>query len=49
MNKVKSFLPNSFNDLQEQMKRYLNRSNINPMAVFGWKSPNQKQRELGGR
>ena len=39
----------SFNDLQEQMKRYLNRSNNIPMAVLGWKSPNQKQRELGGR
>lgn len=39
----------SFNDLQEQMKRYLYRSNNIPMAVLGWKSPNQKQRELGGR
>ena len=39
----------SFDDLQEQMKRYLNRSNNIPMAVLGWKSPNQKQRELGGR
>ncbi len=38
----------SFNDLQEQMKRYLTRSNNIPMAVPGWKSPNQKQRELGG-
>jgi len=35
--------------LQEQMKRYLKRSNDIPMAVLGWKSPNQKQRELGGR
>lgn len=39
----------SFNDLQEQMKRYLYRSNNIPMAVLGWKSPNLKQRELGGR
>lgn len=39
----------SFDDLQEQMKRYLYRSNNIPMAVIGWKSPNQKQRELGGR
>ena len=39
----------SFNDLQEQMKRYLYRSNNIPMAVLGWKSPNQKQHELGGR
>ena len=39
----------SFNDLQEQMKRYLYRANNIPMAVLGWKSPNQKQYELGGR
>lgn len=39
----------SFNDLQEQMKRYLSRSNNIPMAVLGWKSPMQKHRELGGR
>ena len=39
----------SFNDLQDQMKRYLYRSNNIPMAVLDWKSPNQKQRELGGR
>ena len=38
----------SFDDLQVQMKRYLYRSNNIPMAVLGWKSPNQKQRELGG-
>ena len=38
----------SFNDLQEQMKRYLYRSNNIPMSVLGWKSPNQKHRELGG-
>lgn len=39
----------SFNDLQEQMKRYLYRSNNIPMAVLGWQSPNQKQHEPGGR
>lgn len=39
----------SFNDLQLQMKRYLYRSNNIPMSVLGWKSPNQKQRDLGGR
>lgn len=39
----------SFDDLQNQMKRYLYRSNNIPMAVLGWKSPNQMQRELGGR
>ena len=38
----------SFDDLQVQMKRYLYRSNNIPMAVLGWKSPNQKQRELSG-
>ena len=36
----------SFNDLQVQMKRYLYRSNNIPMAVLGWKSPDQKHREL---
>lgn len=36
----------SFPDLQEQMKRYLRRSNSIPMAILGWKSPNQKQAEL---
>ena len=39
----------SFDDLQQQMRRYLYRSNNIPMAVLGWKSPNQKYRELGGR
>ena len=39
----------SFNDLQKQMKRYLYRANNIPMAVLGWKSPNQRHRELGGR
>lgn len=36
----------SFDDLQLQMKRYLRRANNIPMAILGWKSPNQKQREL---
>ncbi len=36
----------SYQDLQLQMKRYLWRSNSIPMAVLGWKSPLQKQREL---
>lgn len=36
----------SFADLQEQMKRYLWRSNNIPSAVLGWKTPNQKQKEL---
>ena len=39
----------SFNDLQLQMKRYLRRSNNIQMSVLGWKSPKQKQRDLGGR
>lgn len=39
----------SFDDLQLQMKRYLYRANNIPMAVLGWKSPNQMQRDLGGR
>ena len=39
----------SFNDLQKQMKQYLYRSNNIHMAVLGWKSPNLKHRELGGR
>ena len=38
----------SYNDLQVQMKRYLYRSNNIPMQTLGWKSPNQKHRELGG-
>lgn len=37
----------SFDDLQLQMKRYLHRANDIPMAVLGWKSPNQRQIELG--
>ena len=36
----------SLEDLQQQMKRYLRRSNDIPMAVLGWKSPNQCQVEL---
>ena len=36
----------SFADLQDQMKRYLRHSNNIPMAVLGWKSPNQRQSEL---
>ena len=39
----------SFEDLQTQMRRYLIRSNNIPMAVLGWKSPNVKHHELGGR
>ena len=39
----------SFSDLQEQMRRYLYRSNNIPMAILGWQSPNQRHRELGGR
>jgi transposase InsO family protein len=39
----------SFHDLQEQMKRYLRRSNNIPMQVLHWKSPNRQQQELGGR
>lgn len=39
----------SFDDLQKQLKRYLQRANNIPMAVLAWKSPNQKHRELGGR
>ena len=38
----------SFADLQAQMKRYLQRSNRIPMALLGWKSPDTRQRELGG-
>ena len=36
----------SFDDLQVQMRRYLRRSNRIPMAVLGWKSPEQQQKEL---
>ena len=36
----------SYDDLQLQMKRYLQRANRIPMAVLGWKSPTQKRQEL---
>lgn len=36
----------SFNDLKEQMKRYLYRSNRIPMSVLDWKSPTEKRREI---
>ena len=36
----------SYDDLQLQMKRYLYRSNNIPTAVLGWKSPNEKHKEL---
>lgn len=36
----------SYDDLLVQMKRYLNRSNNIPMAVLGWKSPQQLHKEL---
>lgn len=36
----------SYEDLKKQMKRYLYRSNNIPMAVLGWKSPNQFHKEL---
>lgn len=39
----------SYSDLQEQMRRYLQRANNIPMAVLGWKSPNAKHASLGGR
>lgn len=39
----------SFDDLQQQLRRYLYRSNNIPMSVLGWLSPNQRQQELGGR
>ena len=36
----------NYQDLQIQMKRYLNRSNNIPMQVLDWKSPLQKRLEL---
>lgn len=36
----------SYEDLKQQMRRYLNRSNRIPMAVLGWKSPLEKRLEL---
>ena len=41
--------PNAHTAEELKMKRYLIRSNNIAMAVLGWISPNQKQRELGGR
>lgn len=36
----------SYNDLIIQMRRYLKRSNLIPMQVLGWKSPQEKHIEL---
>lgn len=36
----------SYEDLQNQMKQYLRRSNRIPMSVLGWKTPIQKRHEL---
>ena len=36
----------SYEDLKNQMKRYLHRSNRIPMSVLGWKTPIQKRQEL---
>lgn len=36
----------SFNDLKEQMYRYMRRSNRIPMAVLGWISPIEKRSQL---
>ena len=36
----------SYEDLHEQMKRWLYRSNRIPMAVLGWKSPVERRKEL---
>lgn len=36
----------SFDDLQNQMKRYLSRSNNIGMTPLGYKTPNEKEREL---
>lgn len=36
----------SYQDLIDQMKRYLRRSNNTPMAVLGWKSPLEKRAEI---
>lgn len=36
----------SFNDLLEQMKSYLYRSNRIPMSVLNWKSPIEKRHEI---
>lgn len=36
----------SLDDLKEQMRRYLHRSNRIPTKVLGWKSPFEKRKEL---
>lgn len=36
----------SFDDLEKQMKAYLNRSNNIPTSVLGWKTPLEKRKEL---
>lgn len=36
----------SYEDLQQQMKRYLRRSNRIPMSVLGWKSPVEMRHEI---
>lgn len=36
----------SYEDLRQQMRRYMDRSNNIPSAVLGWKSPNEKHRIL---
>lgn len=36
----------SFNDLKEQMYRYMRRSNQIPMAVLGWISPVERRSQL---
>lgn len=36
----------SHEDLQLQLQRYLYRSNNIPMSILGWRSPNQKHKEL---
>lgn len=36
----------SYEDLQKQMKAYLIRSNNIPTSVLGWKTPNEKRKQL---
>ena len=36
----------SYEDLQRQMRTYLYRSNLIPMRILGWKSPQERQNEL---
>jgi len=38
----------SYEDLQQQMKRYLHRANRIPMSVLGWKSPIEIRQEIEG-